>query len=210
MFIGCCWFQTFDCNCFWASITAFGTIMLAILTLCLVIIGKIQLDKLNNTSKENFLHKIKMDFFTVEARRIMFFIDYKLLNFNLYKLNPISESNDELAVFEIKKIENELVTNTLLDTINLETEKLNKDKKAFTSYEMDDFLLSNLEDLGFLYRKKLIDIHNIDQLFGYYIVNIFENSTIKEYIEWTRKDDQDIYSNFEYMYNELKLYQNKN
>jgi hypothetical protein len=79
----------------------------------------------------------------------------------------------------------------------------------FSSYEIDDFLLQHLEDLGFLFKKKIIDLNNIDQLFGYYVVVVFENCEIKKYIDWARQDDDDIYSNFEYIYHKLKLYQNE-
>ena len=69
-----------------------------------------------------------------------------------------------------------------------------------------DFLLQHLEDIGFLYKKHLIDIVNVDQLFGYYIESVFESEAIKKYTAWVRKDGNDIYSNFEGVYTALETY----
>ena len=79
-----------------------------------------------------------------------------------------------------------------------------------SSYEMDDFILMHLEDLGFLYKKGEMGIEDINQLFGYYIVIVWENPEIKKYIDWVREVDSDIYSNFEHLYHSLKIYEEEN
>lgn len=68
---------------------------------------------------------------------------------------------------------------------------------------MDHFLLVHLEDLGFLYRKGEIDIENVVQSFGYYLEKIWEDCLVKKYIDWTRTEDPDIYSNFEFVYHKM-------
>jgi hypothetical protein len=88
----------------WAAITALATLGLLIATIFLVIYGKKQLKSINNTSKEDFLHQLKLDFFTAEARELLVLTEYNLLTFGLTKLREGSE--DELAFFEVKSIDN--------------------------------------------------------------------------------------------------------
>ena len=52
-----CFCLPWDCNYFWAAITAVGTILL-------FIVGWIQLEELNDTNRQNFLHDLKNDFFS--------------------------------------------------------------------------------------------------------------------------------------------------
>jgi hypothetical protein len=183
----------------WASTTALATIGLFVTTICLVFYGKQQLSALNKTNKEEFLHELKGDFFTSNGRELLVLIECNLLEFGLTKLNA---EEDELAFFEVTSIDDEKAKDTLKNILTGRTE--------FSSYEMDDFLLQHFEDLGLLYKKDIICITDVDQLFGYYVVLSFENCEIKKYIEWARQDDKDIYSNFEYVYHKLKLYQSKN
>ncbi len=182
---------------FWSAVTAIFTALLFFATFFLVFFGRTQLLLLNETYKDNFLQQLKKDFFTKESRDLILLLEYDLFIFNKHEIN---DSGYELAFFEIKDIENEKTKEILKDSII---------KKLYTSFEMDDFLLQHLEDLGFLVKKNKvkIDLYDIDQLFGYYVVAVFESEIIREYIKWVRTDDDDIYSNFEYLYHKLKLYQ---
>jgi hypothetical protein len=53
-------------------------------------------------------------------------------------------------------------------------------------------------------------LYDIDQAFGYYITTCFKNTEIQKYIDWARADDDDIYSNFELVYNEIIKQQAQN
>lgn len=188
-----------SCTLDWSAVTALATVGLLIATILLVFYGRGQLKALNETSKRNFLHQLKKDFFTDQAREILALLECELLTFSLTKLND--ESDRELAFFEVKTIGNETARTVL--------KNISSGKTNISSYEMDDFLLQHLEDLGLLFKQEIVDIYNIDQLFGYYVVAAFENSEIKKYIDWARQDDDDIYSNFEHLYHTLKLYQSE-
>ena len=144
---------------FWAAITAIATAGLLIATIYLVVFAKRQLISIDQTSKEEFqtsketfLHQLKIDFFTENARILLALLESKTLEFRTFKI----DDKTEIAYFErlTKPPENVL-------------EKLIKnDKTLFSSYEMDDFLLMHLEDLGFLYKKNIVGIEDVDQLFG--------------------------------------------
>jgi len=75
-----CFCISWDCNCFWAATTAVATI-------ALVIVGFWQLKGLNKTSREDFLQKLKNDFFSKNERRLMFLIENKFLKFGSIKIN---------------------------------------------------------------------------------------------------------------------------
>jgi hypothetical protein len=181
---------------FWNAVIAISTAGLFIATVVLVFLGWKQFSALNKTNKETFLHQLKDDFFTDEARSIMALLEYDLLKFSTTKMETNSE--DELAFFEVIEIHN--------DTVRKVLHRIKTERAFISSYEMDDFILMHLEDLGFLYRKGEVGIEDIDQLFGYYIEVVWENTEIRKYINWTRGIDPDIYSNFEYVYHKLKVH----
>jgi hypothetical protein len=184
-----------DIEIFWNAITAISTFGLLVATILLVVFGRIQLRKISSTSKETFLHELKEDFFTDRARVLLALLQHDLLEFNVQKFE---ECDLEIGSFSLNEG----------STAILKALKIPDPEKSisYTSYEMDDFLLVHLEDLGFLYRKGEIDIQNVIQSFGYYIEQIWENCEVKKYVAWTRSEDPDIYSNFEFVYHKMKLY----
>lgn len=139
---------------------------------------------------------MKVDFFTDNARLLLALLETQSLEFKTLQI----DKDVDAGYFE--RI-NDKTDDKMLDKL------FSSDKKYFSSYEMDDFLLMHLEDLGILYEKKIVPIYDVDQLFDYYIETLFENCQVKKYIDWARQDDKDIYSKFESLYHELKIYLNK-
>src|SRR5664279_233116 len=74
---------------FWLMLTAVGTSVLAGMTVALFIVAKKQLTNLAETSaleqrtnRANFVYRIRRDFFTPQARQLMFLIEENLLKFH--------------------------------------------------------------------------------------------------------------------------------
>ena len=61
----------------------------------------------------------------------------------------------------------------------------------------------HMEDLGFLDKKCQLSKEDVIKSFGYYIETLCKNTEIKNYIAWTRTENDDIYSNFEYIYKKI-------
>jgi hypothetical protein len=183
----------------WAAVAAIGAIGAAIATLWLVIVGLRQIGDLNTAGSETFLQNLKKDFFTEEARYILALAENELLEFHIGVIDPAKNPKKEFGFFEIKSSPSQQLEKMLRDLSF-------KEGTLISTYEMDDYLLQHLEDIGFLYKKKRVDIYNIDQLFGYYIESVFESAEIQKYIAWARKDSDDIYSNFVLVYNDLTEY----
>jgi hypothetical protein len=188
-----------DWNLMWTAIAAIGAAGAFLTSIVLTILGLRQLGDIWVTGSETFLQNLKKDFFTKEARYILALMENKLLVFKTEIPPPGNDPEGEFAYFEIKSTPSQQLQIILKD-LNF------KDGNLISSYEVDDFLLQHLEDIGFLYKKKLITIKNVDQLFGYYIESVFESSEIKKYVAWARANDDDIYSNFEFVYNDLVAY----
>jgi hypothetical protein len=160
--------------------------ILAILTLLLFVIAWWQLGKISKTSSADFIHKFKIDFFTEDTRKLIMLVDKKCLIFK----------NDFIPYFEVR-------IDRFPDEIkSVEVIKSATDKKIYTGYEVDDFLLGHFEDLGILRSKGIIDIDMIYESFDWYIEKAWENEEIQKYIEVLKKEEgSDIYENFRDIYN---------
>ncbi len=189
--LSCC--SLFSLN--WEPLWSFLT---AVATLGLVWVGYFQLRKLIETNKnanaisqEKFLYKLKGDFFTKDARDLLILIEEEALFFN----------GDEKGVGYFKIAIEDGTKEVLRDSLNI-------NRKYYTTHEIDDFLLSPLEDVGLLLEKELIDVHDVTQNFEYYLNAIFSSSEIKAYIKWARDQakDNDIYSKAEWAYHVVEAY----
>jgi hypothetical protein len=79
-------------------------------------------------------------------------------------------------------------------------------KVAFDAFDLDDLLLGPLEAVGIFERRGVIDIQLASQFFGWYVILIWQNSAVQEYIAWQRKqpDSSDVYVCLEDLYNRCK------
>jgi hypothetical protein len=171
-----CFCISWDCNCFWAAITAIATI-------ALVFVGCFQLQELNKTNREAFLQKLKNDFFTENERRLMFLIENGFLKFESIQINE----TESYHLFVAKIPDNYLpyLTDAAL-----------REKKYYMTQEVDDFLLQHFEDLGLLYKKGILKKYEIEQTFGYYLETCWKSEEIQKYLHFARGGDEDIYSKF--------------
>ncbi len=172
----------------WIALTGIATLILAL-------VAYIELNESNKTAKENkkinsqnFLEDLKRDFLTKDSREILILIESNQLRFEAIT-----------NTFSIFQRDTTLSSKQYFDSIS-------PDKKFYFSNEIDDYLLSHLEDLGKLYKKDLLTLEDIDQDFGYYIETCFQNPQIQKYIQWVRNTTKDssIYDKLEFIYKELK------
>jgi hypothetical protein len=173
--------------------TAIATVISAATTIIIAIIAYNQLNEIQNTSKADFFHRLKSDFFTDATREIFMLFDYKLMNFMIDEKN-----NKPYYYFEID--EEKLKQN---DSITKYKTNL---KKHYSSHEIDDLLLGIFEDLGVYKSKGIIDDVYIEQGFEYYINHIGGNFQIQKYILTIRKNsgDDGYYDKFEKLYMNIK------
>ena len=169
---------------FWSMVTAIGTLLL-------VYIAWIQLKDIAKTRKHEFIDKIKSVFFTVEARRLLFLIEYDFLRFHAAAI----------PYFEVVK--------TQVGNNEKRYTELGITWETLSTYTVDDVLLGPLEDVGILEASRVIDVKQAYLTFSYYVIACWENKQIQNYVEWARKDREtpDIYSQFENLYKKMKKYE---
>ena len=175
----------------WEAVTAMSSAVLAVFTVLIVFFAKEQLKASGRRETADFALRFKRDFFTDKTRDLVMLCDNDLLEF-------IEKGDD--ACFKVLKEKQRI--DQPCDVINFLSAK---ERDYYSTYEIDDFLLTHLEDLGTFETKKVLDIDYIYEGFSWYLVTAFENEAVKQYIKWVRKSDgADIYNNFERIYHKMK------
>lgn len=167
--------------------TVFWVMLGAAATVVLILVAYQQLSALSRTTKSDFLYKVKKDFFTKDARRLIFLIENDLLEFKRAPI-PYFEIQDgpEPGVQERSRE---------LDITGL----------TVSTYLLDDVLLGPLEDIGILLRLGLVSLEETYEHFDTYVADCFENAAIRDYIHWCREgeENEDIWDGIEELHNRL-------
>ncbi len=171
----------FDPSVFWTMFTGIATAIL-------VAVAWKQLSALSKTSRADFIFRLKSDFFTEKARRLICLIDADLLEF----------VNDGYGYFKIKDFESDATQNQI--------GYYGFQSAYIPSQEIDDLLLGIFEDVGMFQRKHAIDIEDVYVIFDTYVMDCLNNRTIKEYLALSRrgKENLDVYAEFRLLARRLK------
>jgi hypothetical protein len=175
------WLKTLqDPATFWAMAAA-------IATAGLIAVAYYQLRDLAKTSKSDFLYKLKKDFFTPEARRLVFLAENDLLRFQ----------RSQIPYFDIVRPDAE--------TTNRMTELGITESSASTGL-VDDVLLGPLEDVGVLLERNLVSLDEAYEQFDSFVQTCVENEAIAQYLVWCRanEDDDDVYDHVQNLYERLE------
>jgi len=176
------WLKTLqDPEAFWAMATAIATVGL-------IAVANYQLRDLAKTSKSDFLYKLKKDFFTPEARRLVFLAENDLLRF---KPGPI-------PYFEIASPDAE--TTKRMSELDITTSSL-------STGLVDDALLGPLEAVGVLLERNLVSLDEAYEQFDSFVQICVENEAIAQYLTCCREDedDDDVYDHLQSLYEKLSV-----
>lgn len=157
----------------------------AIWTFFLAIVAYLQFRKANHISSADFIHRLKTDFFGKETRELFFLFEKDYLRYE-----------EETETFEVVRIDEKTKS------------ELGITRKFFTIYEVDDFLLGDIYDLGLFEQKRIVDIDMVYEEFGYYVATVWENKAVRYYIETQRRDPKhrDVYNKLDYIGLKCELY----
>lgn len=171
----------FDPAVFWAMATAVATI-------ALIVVAYSQLRSLARTSRSDFLYRLKRDFFTQDARRLIFLAEHDLIKFHA----------SDIPYFEIIGREAPGVADRM--------KELGIVGDSISVYLVDDALLGPIEDLGVLEKLGLVTLEEVYEVFVTYVEICAEAKPLNEYLEWSRSnpEDEDVYDNLFGLYNKLK------
>ncbi len=159
-----------------------------ITTVALAAVAYMQLSDLAQTSKSDFLYKLKKDFFTEEARRLVFLIENELLEFR----------SADIPYFQIAR-PGDAETQSRLGEIGITG-------SSVSTYLVDDVLLGPLEDVGLLLRNNLVSLNDAYEQFESYVQICAEDRAISEYLRLARdgEGNEDVYDGFQYLYKRLE------
>lgn len=137
-------------------------------------------------------------------------IMYTIITYKILKQN--SKTNQLTAYLSIRKeLTSEIFTlftnYCRLDSIviddtldNPEGYKIESQKMFITRYIFLKDVLGNIEDLALFYERKLLTMEMIDSGYGYSILHIGNNITVRESIKRYRDSGQEVYCGFEKLY----------
>lgn len=168
---------------------AYGDNGVFIATLLLAFIAWLQLSQLNKTSKSEFIHKFKNDFFTDKTRILIALFDNELLKFD--------------QAGECFKLAGRVKRPLKADIIHV----FSYVKTEYSFYDVDDLLLGHFEDLGLYEKKGIVGIDMVYETYSWYIETCWKNDSIKKYIQSQLDDEgEDVYDHFKYIYDKCKSY----
>jgi hypothetical protein len=160
---------------FWTMWYSIFTGVLVAGTLIGVVVALMQLNSISETSKADFILKFKDSFFKKDARDLMENLDEKKLKFI---------EIDSMAFFQLKRKNSDTV---------------------ISAYEIDENLLNHFEDIGMFERKGILSLSMVNDMFGWYITDCWENAEIQKYIKYERAlYGLAIFDDFEYIYTKCK------
>jgi hypothetical protein len=176
------WLRTLqNPEAFWAMATAIATVGL-------IAVANYQLRDLAKTSKSDFLYKLKKDFFTPEARRLVFLAENDLLKFK----------PGRIPYFEIATPDAE--TAKRMEDLGITTSSL-------STGLVDDAVLGPLEDVGVLLERNLVSLDEAYEQFDSFVQICVENEAIAQYLACCREDedDDDVYDHLQNLYEKLNV-----
>jgi hypothetical protein len=80
---------------------------------------------------------------------------------------------------------------------------MNPEKTGYSAFEIDDFLLGHLEDVGWYMQRKLIRSAAAYASFGYYVINTLENPEMKKFLE-DQRTHKFTYDHADWLYRRLR------
>ena len=176
------WLRTFqEPGNFWAMLTAITTIALAA-------VAYRQLSDLAATSRSDFLYKLKKDFFTERARRLVFLVENGLLEFR----------DESIPFFKVVTGGDALIQSRL--------EELGITDESVSAYLVDDVLLGPLEDVGLLLRTDSVSMAEAYEQFDSYAQMCFDDTAMRSYLESAREGEgnEDVYDGIQFLYQKLQ------
>jgi hypothetical protein len=172
----------------WSDPAIFWAMATFVFTVALVGVAWKELGDLARTSRADFIFRLKNNFFTEDARRLLFMVDVNLLQFE----------DSEIPYFTIRKAGD--------PNLRSRFEELGIKGSTVSTYVVDDVLLGPLEDVDMFLTGKLITEKNAYEMFDTYVTSCAENEEIQKYIKSTRRkpNNSDIYSGFDHLYKRLR------
>ncbi|MCM0083038.1 hypothetical protein L4X63_15705 [Geomonas sp. Red32] len=164
-----------------------GNVLATLFAAFMVWVAWEQWSKLSQTSSADFIHRLTQDFFTSEARTLMSIIDCGSLKFVPAATLPDPEITSDGLIktqpyftVDLNILKKAHLPQQIMDTLAA--------KAHYSAWEIDDFLLSPLEDVGMLETKGIVSFDMVYSGFSYYLQRVFNYNDIRKYINSMRQE----------------------
>jgi hypothetical protein len=166
-----------------------GNVLAALFAAFMVWVAWEQWSKLSQTSSADFIHRLNEDFFTTEARTLISLIDCRALKFVPSCTLPDAEISSD-GIYKSQpyfKVDLDILKKSHLPE---EVFSVLSTKPYYSAWEIDDFILSPLEDVGMLESRSVISFYMVHSGFSYYLGQVFNDTEIRKYINSMRGEDR--------------------
>jgi hypothetical protein len=181
------------------------TLLLVVATVLLWLVARKQLSGLGKTAKMDFIRKFSFEVFSDLTRDIFMLLDYDALHFQTSNINYSEDISPKEFPFFI--IDEEIVKQLKIDPIKMRNIL---QRKVYSAFEIDDYLLGHFEDIGMFEKRGLLDIEDVYSVFDWYIEIYWKNDELQKYIKHQRETEEegdDIYEDFEYIFRKCRSYE---
>ena len=164
----------------------------AVSTVWAVFVALDQLSALNRTSRADFIRRFADDFFNEQARDLVTLLDNEALTFE-------DDATFPYFVIDEEKVRRFGIAEKKRDELQA--------RKRYSPYEVDDFLLGHLQDIGLFWTRGLVDMKDVCSYFYWYIHTTWKNPEIRKYVHSQgEREWRGAYRELERVAKELEIY----
>lgn len=181
----------------------FGYALGAVFAAFLVWVAWQQLAGLGETSAADFVHRLNKDFFNARTRTIIDLLDADALVF-LDSKDQDCKGKEGWPYFRVDKAR---VSQTTYPDDHV---KRITGRNSYSSWEVDEILLSHFEDIGNLQKRGTISFSQVIDNFGWYITLAWDHPQIQAYLKYQRDYySVDMWPAFERIAKKCKEYESR-
>jgi len=185
-----------------ADSVGFWTFALFLATALLAYFAEKQLGGIGKTAKADFIKKFSDNFFNEAARDLFLLIDYEGL---LFVDTDDVEYAENQVVTKRKPFPYFLIDKKIVDQFKIDQTKKEQilNKKYYSVFEVDDYLLGPLESIAYFEKRKLLDIRQVYDDFDYYVNLAYDSVAVQDYIKRQQNEEKNgsnIYDGLKYIY----------
>ena len=183
--------------------TAVWTAFLALVTFVLALVAVIQLSSIKKIARADYLKRLNDSFFTEEMRNLLVLLLNSAIEFSILPIKDEQGKNniDELPNFKIKQyVLDQLWKSGMISIPDW--------RKSYNAFEIDDWLLGPLDDVGRFEKNGLLDMRSAYDTFGYYVIELVgKNQPVRDFLN--HEDSKGNYDDLEYLYKKFLSYQKR-
>lgn len=127
-----------------------------------------------------------------------------------FQLEVIDKTNKSTFLLDLKKSFYKPTNSAIMESIDYGNLKIvertppgKRLDNVYTDYEIDEYLI-NFDYINIFIHQGVLDLKQVDRIFGWYVRRAWANKEIEAYLKRARKDEPTVYENFEALAKKLE------